>query len=190
MVGNFRSIDPHFLLFPIPFLCPTRSYGPPLSAEKISLSLSHLVPEIIWAKICLIFHKNLSLDHFETFCTNVLLHFRSYWPPFLQLLDLFDPLIFTKPQILLGPFFHRDLDYWIFGEVPPPPPPYKLPQYVLRTPVWAILIRLPSHKYGQKSTNSNTISITYSCTSWSDLPTQTIRLLFSPDYCQHRHHQI
>ncbi len=37
MVGNFRSIGPCFLHFPIPldpFLCPTRFYWPLLSAEK------------------------------------------------------------------------------------------------------------------------------------------------------------
>ncbi len=128
MVGNFCSIDPRFWHFPIPlglFLCPTRSYWLPLSAEKISLSLSHLFPEIIWAKIGLIFHKNLSFDHFETFCTNVLLHFRSYWPPFFfTVLRSFWPLIFTKPQIPLGPFFHCEMDppYQKFGEVPPPLP--------------------------------------------------------------------
>ncbi len=34
-------------------------------------------PERIWAKIGLIFHKNLSFDHFETFCNNILLDLRS-----------------------------------------------------------------------------------------------------------------
>ncbi len=40
---------------------------PPVTAEKIGLSLSHLVPEIIWPKVGLNFHKNLSFDHFEAF---------------------------------------------------------------------------------------------------------------------------
>ncbi len=37
----------------VPFLCPTRSSWPPLRAEQIGLSLSHLVPEKIWPKVCL-----------------------------------------------------------------------------------------------------------------------------------------
>ncbi len=111
---TFALLTPVFDVFRshwVRLLCPSRSYWPLLSAEKISFSLSHLVPEIIWAKVGLIFNKNLSFDHFETFYTNFLLDFRSYWPPFLQFLDLFDPkLIFTKPQIPLGPFFHRVLN--------------------------------------------------------------------------------
>ncbi len=93
----------------VPFLCPTRSYWPPLLAEEIGLSLSHLEPEIISPKVGLIVHKNLSFDHFEAFCTNFLLDFRFCWPPFLVLRS-FWPLIFTKPQIPMGPFFHHVLD--------------------------------------------------------------------------------
>ncbi len=114
-LGTSALLTPVFDIFQshwISCLCPTRSYWPPLSAEKNSLSLSHLIPEIIWAKIGLIFHKNLSFDHFETFCTNILLDFRSYWPLFLVLRS-FWPLIFTKPQILLGPFFHCVLEHCI-----------------------------------------------------------------------------
>ncbi len=51
---------PLFLHIPIPlgpFLCPTRFYWPLLSVEIISLSLSHLVLEIIWPKGGLIFHQ-------------------------------------------------------------------------------------------------------------------------------------
>ncbi len=82
--GTSALLTPVFYIFPslwVPFLSPTRSYWPPLSAEKISLSLAHLVPEIIWHKVGLIFHKILSFDHFEAFCTNFLLDFRSCWPP-------------------------------------------------------------------------------------------------------------
>ncbi len=125
--GNFRSIDPHFWHFPIPlglFLCPTRSYWPPLSAENIGLSLSHLVPEIIWPKVGLIFYKNLSFDHFEAICINFLLDFRSCWHPFFTVLISFWPLIFTKHYIPLGPIYHHVLDppYQTFGEVSPPTP--------------------------------------------------------------------
>ncbi len=127
MEGNLRSIDPRFWHFPIPLgplLCPTRSYWPPLSTEKISLSLSHSVPEIIWAKIGLIFHKNLSFDHFETFCTNFLHDCRSYSPFFFFFIlhTSFSPFIFTKSQISLGPFFHLVLDPPTENLVKCPPP--------------------------------------------------------------------
>ncbi len=109
MVGNFCSIDPRFLHFLIP-LCPFFMSNLilliPSFCRKISLSISHLVPEIIWAKIGLIFHKHLSIDHFEAFDTNFLLDFQSYWPLFFfTVLRSFWRLIFTKPQIPLGPFF-------------------------------------------------------------------------------------
>ncbi len=45
----------------------TRSDGPPLSAEKISLSLSHLVPEILGPKIVLFFHQNVLFNRFKEF---------------------------------------------------------------------------------------------------------------------------
>ncbi len=88
--GNFRSIDPWFWHVPIPlgpFVCPTRSYWPPLSAEKIGLSLSHLVPEIIWPKVGLIFHKNLLFDHFAPIFSFIF----DLVDPLLQFLNLFDP---------------------------------------------------------------------------------------------------
>ncbi len=97
--GTSTLLPPVFDIFWsywVPFLCQSRSYWPPLSAEK-TLSLSHLVPEIIWAKIGPIFHKNLSFDHFETFSIlyqfspwfSILLTpfftvFRSFWPLILQ----------------------------------------------------------------------------------------------------------
>ncbi len=59
---------------------------------KISLSLSHLIPEIIWPKVALFFHKNLSFDTFET---------KSPWfsillTPFFIVIRSFWHLIFTK----------------------------------------------------------------------------------------------
>ncbi len=103
-----------------PFLCPTRSHWPPLSTEKIGLCLSHSVPEIIWGKSGLIFHKNLLFDHFVPIFSLIF----DLIDPFFTVLRSFWPLIFTKPQILLGPFFHHVLDppYWKFGEVVPPAP--------------------------------------------------------------------
>ncbi len=41
-----------------------QSDWPPLSAEKIGLSLSHLVPEILGPKFGLIFHQNVLFNRF------------------------------------------------------------------------------------------------------------------------------
>ncbi len=100
-------LHPVFYIFRshwVPFLCPTRSYWPPLSTEKIGLSLSYLVPEIIWPKVGLDFHKNLSFDHFEAFV-----------PIFSLICDHIDALfcssgIFLTPDFYKTPFFHRLLD--------------------------------------------------------------------------------
>ncbi len=77
----------------VPFLCPTRSF----CRKKICLSLSHLVPEIIWPKVGLFCHKNLSFDTLEAICTTFLLHFRSFWPPIFIVIRYFWLFIFTKP---------------------------------------------------------------------------------------------
>ncbi len=42
----------------------SQSDWPPLSTEKIGLSLSHLVPEILGPKVGLIFHHNLLFNSF------------------------------------------------------------------------------------------------------------------------------
>ncbi len=117
MVGNFHSIDPHFWHFTIPlgpFLCPTWSYWPPLSAKKISLFLSHFVPEIIWPKVGLFFHKNLLFDTFEAICNTFLLDFRSCWPPFSLLLDIFDSSFLQSLRSHWVHFFN-----WGLGSPPP-----------------------------------------------------------------------
>ncbi len=46
------------------FYTSTQSDGPPLSAEKIGLSLSHLVPEILGLTVGLIFHRNVFFNRF------------------------------------------------------------------------------------------------------------------------------
>ncbi len=54
MVGRFRGDDPHFMIVNVIWSLlygATRSDWPPLSAEKISLCLSHLVPEILDIKL-------------------------------------------------------------------------------------------------------------------------------------------
>ncbi len=97
MMGNFHSIDPGFDIFwsyLVPFLCHTWSYWPPLCAEKIFLSPSHYVPEIIWLKVCITF----------------LLHFLSCWPPFSLLLDLFDSSFSQNLRSHWVHFFHCMLD--------------------------------------------------------------------------------
>ncbi len=86
--GELPLYWPPFLTFSDPiaigslFLCPTRSYSHPLSAEKIGLPLSHSVPEIIWPKFGLNFHKNLSFDHFEAFIPILSLIFHLIDPLF------------------------------------------------------------------------------------------------------------
>ncbi len=76
-------------------------WGPPLSAEKIGLSLSHLVPEILGPKFGIIFLQNLLFNRFYVFCINFLLYFRSKLPPFSLILNLFDPH-FHKTLYLIG----------------------------------------------------------------------------------------
>ncbi len=121
VVGNFSLIDPYIFTFSNLGVSslhgPTWSHWPPLSAEKICLFLSHLVPKIIGLKIALILHQNLSSDSFKSFCSKFILAFtsvlliscfiRSFWP-----------LILTKSYIQLGPF-------WSFAE----PPIFTRPSY-------------------------------------------------------------
>ncbi len=73
ILGHGREVQQWWPLFwvfnPIGslFYTPTQSDWPPLSAEKIGLSPSHLVPEILRPKVGLIFHQNVlvnSLKHF------------------------------------------------------------------------------------------------------------------------------
>ncbi len=84
---------------------------PPLSAKKIiSLSLAHLVPEIIQPKVGLIFlPKIYYLTLFKLFVSI----FSSIFDPitlfFIDLRSLW-PLIFTKSWIWLGPICYRVLN--------------------------------------------------------------------------------
>ncbi len=67
MVGRFRGDDPRVGDFQsdwVPFYTSTRSDWPPLSAEKIGLSLPHLVPEILGPKVGLILTQNVLLNSF------------------------------------------------------------------------------------------------------------------------------
>ncbi len=52
------------------FYTSTQSDWSPLSAEKIDLSLSTLVPEIPGPKVSQIFHQNVLFNRFEAFCKN------------------------------------------------------------------------------------------------------------------------
>ncbi len=59
--------------------------------KGISVSLSHLVPEILGRKFGLLFHQNVLFNQFKAFCINFLLHVQSNWPPFSLILNLFVP---------------------------------------------------------------------------------------------------
>ncbi len=67
MVGRFRDDYPCIFYFKSDwslFDASSRSDVPPLSVEKIGLSLSHLVPEILEPKVGLLFHQNILFNNF------------------------------------------------------------------------------------------------------------------------------
>ncbi len=70
MVGRFCGIDPQFFLKryfdPNGSLCyaSSQSDWPPISAEKIGLSLSYLVSELLRPKVGLIVPQNLFFNSF------------------------------------------------------------------------------------------------------------------------------
>ncbi len=67
MVGRFLSDDPHFGDFQsdwVPILYSNTIRLTPSFCRKKGLSLSHLVPEILGPKVCLIFHQNVLADRF------------------------------------------------------------------------------------------------------------------------------
>ncbi len=80
------------------FYTPTQFDWPLLSAEKIGLSLSHIVPEILGLKVGLIFPKMYYLTDFK--------HFISI---FFLIFNPIDPL-FHWFYIFLTPHFHKTLD--------------------------------------------------------------------------------
>ncbi len=93
-------MNPIFEIFDLnEFLCYTLSWPNwrPLSAERnwvVSITFSHLVPEIVGPKVGLIFHQNLLFNSFTVFCMNFLLDFQSNWLTFSLILDLFYPSLF------------------------------------------------------------------------------------------------
>ncbi len=67
MVERFRGDDPRFWDFLsdwVYILYLNTIWLTPFSAEKIGLSLSHLVPEILAPKVGVIFHQNVLLNRF------------------------------------------------------------------------------------------------------------------------------
>ncbi len=60
MTPVFEIFDPNESLF----YALSRSDWPPLSAENIGLSLSHLVPEILGPKVGLILNQNVLFNSF------------------------------------------------------------------------------------------------------------------------------
>ncbi len=79
-------MTPVFSLFfnPIGYLfyTSTQSDWPPLSAKKIGLSLSHLVPEIQGPKVGLIFQQTVLFNRSKAFCINFPLIFYPFFIDF------------------------------------------------------------------------------------------------------------
>ncbi len=98
VVGNFPVIDACFWHFPIQlgahFMAQLNPINPLFLQKKNGLSISHLVPKIIWLKVGLMFNQNLSFGSFWSFCTKFLLDFQTWWPSFSLFWDTF--LILTK----------------------------------------------------------------------------------------------
>ncbi len=81
-----------------PYFIPQHNPIDPLFLQKISLSLSHLLPEILGPKIGLIFHQNVLFNRFKVFYIN-----------FLLISDPIDPH-FHLFLIFLTNHFHKTLD--------------------------------------------------------------------------------
>ncbi len=60
MTPVFEIFDPIGSIF----YTSTQSDGPPFSAEKICLSLSHFLPEILGPKVGVISHQNVLFNRF------------------------------------------------------------------------------------------------------------------------------
>ncbi len=104
MGENFRSIETCFRHFPIPLgplLTLTRYYWPSLFAKTNCLSLSHLVPEIIWSKVGLFFLTKI--------CHLTLL--MQFVPIFSLIFNLVDHLIHCLILDLFYPSFYKTMDH-------------------------------------------------------------------------------
>ncbi len=126
MVGRFRGDDPRFWDFQsdwVSFLYLNTIWLTPSFCINISLSLSHLIQEILGPKIGLFFHQNVLFDRFKTFCIKFLLDFQINWPPFSLILDFLTPHLY-KTLDPIGPNFFSCADpgYQKFCEVTQPPP--------------------------------------------------------------------
>ncbi len=90
------------------FYAPSWSDWSYLSAEKISLSLSHLVPDILWPEVCLMFHQNVLffLTVFKQFVSIFSLIFDPIDPSIFIDLRSFWHLMFTKLWIWLYPILY------------------------------------------------------------------------------------
>ncbi len=96
--GTSVLLTPVFDIFRshwVPFLCPTQSYWPPISAQKIGLSLSHLVPEIFDLKL-VYFSQKSAIWHFWSNLYQFSPWFLILLTPFFIVIRSFWPLIFTK----------------------------------------------------------------------------------------------
>ncbi len=86
---------PTFVRFMIglgPYFMPHHDLIDPIFLQKtISLSLSHLVLEILVHNVGLIFHWIVLFNNFQAFCINFLRDVWSNWPSFPLILDFVDP---------------------------------------------------------------------------------------------------
>ncbi len=113
IVQNFLRIGPRLWHFQIqfgPFLCPTWSYWwSPFSADKIGLSLSHLVPQILGLNFGHMFQKNLLFEPFSSILYQFFSDFRYCWPPFYC--RYVYPLVFQNLRSYwVHRFFHHAMD--------------------------------------------------------------------------------
>ncbi len=95
----------------VPFLCLTRFYWPPLSAEKIGLSLSHSVSEIIWPKVGIYFTEicHLTLLKQVVPIFSLIFDLVTCRPLFPLLLDIFVPSFL---QNLRSRWVHFIIAWW------------------------------------------------------------------------------
>ncbi len=100
------------------FYTSTQSDWPLFLQKIISLSLSHLVPQILGPKYGLMFHQNVLFNRFKAFCIHLTFNFLCSWPPFSLILNLLDPSFSQNLRSGWILFFGRaELRYWKFDDV-------------------------------------------------------------------------
>ncbi len=92
MTPVFEIFDPIGSIF----YTSTQSNWPHFSAEKIGLSLSHLVPEILGPKVGVIFHQNVLFNRFFKHFISIFPSFSIQLTPFSINLKVFVPSFLQK----------------------------------------------------------------------------------------------